>query len=153
VYTYFFPFEGVYFSSGGLVNKYIAGNKEMTWSDARQYCRSTQGDLATVTNTDDLNLLINVSGGLTRWIGLSDRSRGNMNSYANSWKWSYTFQEDEPNTHYMNFADDEPDIVIDTKACVAMGLNGYWYDGTCSDSNHFVCFTGKRIFRINVVYG
>ena len=79
--------KGVCFTSAGL-DKYIFVEVDKTWYEAQEYCRSRNGDLATVTNMEDLNQLTDMTAGATTWIGLNDFNRKTMDSYPNSWRWS-----------------------------------------------------------------
>ena len=132
--------KGVCFTSAGL-NKYVLVEEDKTWYEAQEYCRSRIGDLATVTNMEDLNLLSNMTAGAESWIGLNDFNRKTMDLYPNSWRWS---NQTRSRSGYMNFVSDQPDYWLGKEECVTTGTNGTWNDDRCSTLYPFVCFSGKN---------
>ncbi|CAL8339780.1 C-type mannose receptor 2-like isoform X1 [Gadus morhua] len=132
-------FSGVCFTSAGL-NKYVLVEEDKTWYEAQEYCRSRIGDLATVTNMEDLNLLSNMTAGAESWIGLNDFNRKTMDLYPNSWRWS---NQTRSRSGYMNFVSDQPDYWLGKEECVTTGTNGTWNDDRCSTLYPFVCFSGS----------
>ncbi|CAL8358963.1 unnamed protein product [Arctogadus glacialis] len=91
---------GVCFTSAGL-DKYIVVDVDKTWFEAQEYCRSRNGDLASVTNMEDLNQLSDMTAGVPSWIGLNDLNRKTMDMYPNSWRWS---TQTRSRSGHMNFA-------------------------------------------------
>ena len=120
----------------------------MSWVKAGQYCRKNYVDLATVRNAEDLQQLYSIKSNSTGWTGLSDRRYSwlTINEDTNSWKWSFTYT-----STYHPFKSGEPDFKNDNEACVRMESDGRWTDQPCSSLNDFLCLTGKRRFRINVI--
>ena len=114
---------------------------DKTWYEAQEYCRSRNGDLATVTNMEDLKHLTDMTAGAAYWIGLNDFNRKTMDLYPNSWRWS---TQTRSQSGYMNFRSGQPNYLAGRDECVAIQTDGTWYDSKCSFSNRFVCFSGKN---------
>lgn len=105
-----------------------------TWLEAQQYCRKTQGDLATVNDLQDLEKLAGLIEGSNRVAFLGLRRQ---------WAWSVSdaddYREGEP--AYWNWADNnEPS----GEACGTIGLSGKWFSSSCSSLMHFFCYSGKN---------
>ncbi|XP_059921389.1 macrophage mannose receptor 1-like [Gadus macrocephalus] len=131
-------FSGVCFTSAGL-DKYVLVEEDKTWYEAQEYCRSRNGDLASVTNMEDLNQLSDMTA-VQSWIGLNDFNRKTMDLYPNSWRWS---TQTRSRSGYMNFKSGEPNNLSGREECVKTGTDGTWSDYNCSALYHFVCFSGS----------
>ncbi|CAL8339787.1 unnamed protein product [Gadus morhua 'NCC'] len=131
-------FSGVCFTSAGL-SKYIVVEENKTWYEAQEFCRSRIGDLASVTNMEDLNQLSNMTA-VQSWIGLNDFNRKTMDLYPNSWRWS---TQTRSRSGYMNFQSVEPNNWSGREECVQTWNDGTWNDFKCSALAHFVCFSGS----------
>ena len=132
--------KGICFTSAGL-DKYILVEVKKTWYEAQEYCRSRNGDLATVTNMEDLNHLTDMTAGPQYWIGLNDFNRKTMDLYPNSWRWS---TQTRSRSGYMNFVSGEPNYYAGREECAVMRTEGTWNDYNCDYLYHFVCFSGKN---------
>ncbi|KAK9529821.1 hypothetical protein VZT92_013891 [Zoarces viviparus] len=105
---------------------YILVNIQMTWHDARTYCRSTYTDLASVRNQSESNHISSLLSTFT-WIGLHRKT------------WAYWFDQ-TPRT-FTNWNENQPYSRADTvKSCVAVQKNtGMWLDVGCGNNNYIIC--------------
>uniref|UniRef100_A0A8C6SM40 C-type lectin domain-containing protein n=1 Tax=Neogobius melanostomus TaxID=47308 RepID=A0A8C6SM40_9GOBI len=116
--------------------------KQMTWTDARQYCREHYTDLATLENAEDVHRL-KIPYGAWAWIGLFDGPaswKGVMTSDSNSWRWSATGTTSPGG--FQNWASGDPDNYNAIEHCVFI-KNGLWGDHDCARLFSFFCYTGK----------
>uniref|UniRef100_A0A096LSV2 C-type lectin domain-containing protein n=2 Tax=Poecilia formosa TaxID=48698 RepID=A0A096LSV2_POEFO len=109
-------------------------NKEMTWTEAQQYCREKHTDLVTVTNMKDMKRLINVSDGdwSEAWIGLISKPE-----FIRTWFWSLPgveFNESETNWNPGEPTNGE------SENCAYLLENLKWVDTGCGATKYFVCF-------------
>uniref|UniRef100_A0A3Q0RYI5 Zgc:194252 n=1 Tax=Amphilophus citrinellus TaxID=61819 RepID=A0A3Q0RYI5_AMPCI len=105
-------------------------NIEMTWSEARNYCREHYTDLSSITNQDEDNAMSELSSGSDSgkegiWIGLYEDAN-------DTWKWS-----GGENTSFFNWAMQESTSVM--KSCVVHKTSG-WLTKNCEDVFPFFCF-------------
>lgn len=113
------------------------------------YCREHHVDLATVSNTEDMNQLVNTvqesSGGFTgkAWIGLHDN--------LTSWRWSLSDSSyyGDQEADYRNWGFGQPDNFFGGQMCVKMLSEGVWDDSRCSPRNPFICYDGLNSAFIN----
>lgn len=106
------------------------------------YCREHYTDLATVSNIDDMNRLVNTAqdstGGFTgkAWIGLHDN--------LTSWRWSLSDSRyyGEKEADYRNWDFGQPDNFLGDQICVKMWSGGVWEDSWCFLRNPFICYDG-----------
>ncbi|KAF6725349.1 Macrophage mannose receptor 1 [Oryzias melastigma] len=107
----------------------------MNWIEAQRYCREKFTDLASVDNTDDVNILMNMGlpTTLTPWIGLYYD--------GGTWQWSMTdkdfFKPDGAN--YRNWTPGEPSSDWNNVQCVYMTANGQWNDASCEGAKKPMC--------------
>lgn len=121
----------------------------LPWLKAQLYCREHHVDLATVSNTEDMNRLVNTvqesSGGFTgkAWIGLHDN--------LTSWRWSLSDSSyyGDQEADYRNWGFGQPDNFFGGQMCVEMLSEGVWDDSQCSQRNPFVCYDGPSSAFIN----
>uniref|UniRef100_A0A671UNG6 C-type lectin domain-containing protein n=1 Tax=Sparus aurata TaxID=8175 RepID=A0A671UNG6_SPAAU len=73
-FLYFFSFSG---TKPGPP-QYVLFNKVNKWSDARDYCRTSYTDLASVRNEEENQMIKKVSKGKYAWVGV----------FRDSWVWS-----------------------------------------------------------------
>uniref|UniRef100_A0A3Q3LTE1 C-type lectin domain-containing protein n=1 Tax=Mastacembelus armatus TaxID=205130 RepID=A0A3Q3LTE1_9TELE len=59
-------------------DQYIVNSQSMGWTTARDYCRTYYTDLASLRNNAENQMIQNVSGQMTVWLGL----------FRDIWKWS-----------------------------------------------------------------
>ncbi|ROL44288.1 C-type mannose receptor 2 [Anabarilius grahami] len=103
-------------------------NVNKTWTEAQRYCKENYTDLATVDNMNDMNELnkcVKDKDVQYVWIGLQRK-----------WQWS----SGEP-ALYLNWAPGQPD----GKDECAMMRDGQWHDGSCSDSQTFICSSSNNV--------
>ncbi|XP_058270996.1 C-type mannose receptor 2-like [Hemibagrus wyckioides] len=131
------------FCPGSLCTRqyhFVSENK--TWTEAQRYCRGNYIDLATITNMEDMEKLVeavygNYSG--LAWIGLYDD--------MNSWKWSldndllYMAGERSFRNWYIN----KPMNWLGNSACVYFSVfDMVWWEAPCYFTLPFICFDGRR---------
>lgn len=119
---------------GWAFNQYYFENISKTWLEAQQHCRTRGGDLATVSDLQDLEKLAGLVGSSDRGVFLGLRRQ---------WAWSVSdaddYREGEP--AYWNWADSNQSS---GEACGTMGLSGKWFSCSCSSLRHFFCYRGKN---------
>lgn len=116
-------------------------NMNMTWTEARQYCRDQYTDLATVERADDMNRM-GLPGGVIAWIGLFDDPaswKRVMNTDSNSWRWSATGTVST--SRYQNWATGEPSNYAAKEDCVFVQDGSRWRDYDCQNKIYCVCYT------------
>lgn len=114
----------------------------LPWLKAQMYCREHYTDLATVSNMEDMNRLVNTArdstGGFTgkAWIGLHDN--------LTSWRWSLSDSRyyGEKEADYRNWDFGQPDNFLGDQMCVKMWSGGVWQDSWCFLRNPFICYDG-----------
>uniref|UniRef100_A0A4W4DQ84 Mannose receptor, C type 1b n=1 Tax=Electrophorus electricus TaxID=8005 RepID=A0A4W4DQ84_ELEEL len=114
---------------------YKIGLQLKTWTEARSYCRSLGGDLASVLGRLQHAFLTSVMDDSTSdlWIGLS-------NIAINRYRWT-----DGSGIHYTVWAKGEPSLQQNMgPACVVMGNMrraepGKWVTRDCNNTNGFIC--------------
>lgn len=99
----------------------------MTWTVARDYCRTYYTDLVSVRSEEESQILQEVAAGQQVWTGL----------FRDPWIWSdqtySSFRYWRPSEYvYTN---------INTQACVALlkSESGKWGDLSCSEVHPFLC--------------
>ncbi|XP_053086697.1 C-type lectin domain family 4 member K-like [Pangasianodon hypophthalmus] len=114
---------------------YLINTISMTWAGAKNYCRETYDDIATVGSDDDWIRLRKeeTDKGLTTfaWVGLYDD--------IDSWRWSFN---DVPlkNQTLTKWYSGEPDNGEGNEACGTIGQLGEWRDYPCTDLRPFICY-------------
>uniref|UniRef100_A0AAQ5XVJ5 C-type lectin domain-containing protein n=1 Tax=Amphiprion ocellaris TaxID=80972 RepID=A0AAQ5XVJ5_AMPOC len=108
------------------ISKYILVKSQMSWYQAKNYCRSNYTDLASVRNTSE-NSNIKSLVSKDTWIGL----------YRNFWSsWS-----DQTPVTFTNWNQSQPDNNGNTVAsCTAISpYTGRWWDVQCYMKRYFIC--------------
>ncbi|XP_073786940.1 hepatic lectin-like isoform X2 [Danio rerio] len=129
--------SGLFWSSSAMSRRYYYINLQMSWPDAKSYCRENFTDLATVDTMDDVNRLIHsvdpgYSGSV--WIGLKSGTE-------KRWAWS----NGENTSQYFNWASGMPN---DDGYCVTT-YSGKWKDLTCSYKKYFVCYKDSTYYMMD----
>ncbi|XP_034157186.2 C-type mannose receptor 2-like [Pangasianodon hypophthalmus] len=109
----------------------------LTWSEARDYCRTHHTDLASSLNSSDNNMIAQlVTFSIYPWIGL----------YRDTWKWS-----DGANASGLPWAPGQPDNNGGAENC-ALVYNGLFSDVPCNNQYYFFCHTMRKqqIVRLQV---
>lgn len=101
----------------------------LTWQDARNYCRRQSGDLASISNSQELQAIYTGFTSLDNaWIGLND------NSVEGQFRWA-----DGDTSSYRSFASGQPDDSRGAEDCVTMLSSGLWNDVPCGVTRQFIC--------------
>uniref|UniRef100_A0A3Q4BY31 C-type lectin domain-containing protein n=1 Tax=Mola mola TaxID=94237 RepID=A0A3Q4BY31_MOLML len=99
----------------------------LPWSRAQTYCREHHADLATVSDTEDVERLLNAARGSAgkAWIGLHDN--------PTSWRWSFSDScyYGEKEADYRNWGFGQPDNFFGDEMCVRMRAGGAWESSRC----------------------
>ncbi|XP_056277504.1 C-type mannose receptor 2-like [Pseudoliparis swirei] len=106
--------------------QFILVEAQMTWHEARAYCRSRYTDLASVRSRSE-NTRISSLVTVYTWVGLHRTT------------WAY-WSDRTPNT-FSNWNQGQPNIrgtAVDSCAAVGTGT-GLWWDVDCRAENTFVC--------------
>ncbi|KAL7867469.1 hypothetical protein SRHO_G00088530 [Serrasalmus rhombeus] len=116
-------------NTGGTLKTYEYKSDSATWENARNSCRSENGELASITNKQDQQEFDQIApNGTNIWIGLR-RDSG-------VWKWS----SEEP---FQNWATND---FSSMKNCIELSEDKKWSPEDCSDTNVFLCYTGTPSF-------
>ncbi|XP_045919928.1 uncharacterized protein LOC123979864 [Micropterus dolomieu] len=113
-------------------------SEPITWFEAQTYCRDMYTDLATISNVQDMNRVIDKMENDFHdfWIGLYED--------VLTWKWSlsdegyYGDGEDE----FRNWDVGEPSKTA-IQHCACIQQTGEWKDLDCDIPNYFLCFDGR----------
>ncbi|XP_062866880.1 C-type lectin lectoxin-Thr1-like, partial [Trichomycterus rosablanca] len=115
-------------------------NESKKWTDAQKYCRENYVDLATISNMDEMNELINILKNKTvnqTWIGLQKKKD------VKKWRWSLA--DETYGDLYTYWYPGQPNE-NSGEICVNMwNGNGMWNDDTCNTLHPFVCYDNKLI--------
>ncbi|MEE2836750.1 MAG: C-type lectin domain-containing protein, partial [Myxococcota bacterium] len=118
--------EGCYFVANRTPVT-ISCNRWVNWSDARRACRDWGGELASVMDQNDQNLLWAAAQRNDHWIGLK-RHRG-------GWRW------ESRASNFSYWADNQPDDWRNNEDCGEIWArpNGRWNDVRCDERNRYFC--------------
>uniref|UniRef100_A0A672FCM4 C-type lectin domain-containing protein n=1 Tax=Salarias fasciatus TaxID=181472 RepID=A0A672FCM4_SALFA len=108
---------------------YNGKKKNITWEDARSYCRANHTDLAMIEEKKENRNVKSVIQGQSGWIGL----------YREPWMWS-----DGSNSSFRNWLKNSPDNLLTDEHCVVEDPDHGWEDRRCSRKIPFICQGGKR---------
>nr|XP_057939161.1 alpha-N-acetylgalactosamine-specific lectin-like isoform X2 [Doryrhamphus excisus]XP_057939163.1 alpha-N-acetylgalactosamine-specific lectin-like isoform X2 [Doryrhamphus excisus] len=105
-------------------------HEERTFEDAELVCNSLGGNLASVTSAVENEIILELTKGLTTWIGFNDIE------VDETFVWT-----DGTTPSFTNFENDiEP--VDEAEDCVLINGNGdFWDDEDCTSNYYFVCVT------------
>lgn len=110
---------------------YILYNNSITWSQARKYCESLGGYLATITSKNENDIIYNLiqkGSGEDYLIGATDEVE------EGSWNWV----TNEP-FEYTNWNSGEPNNVNEEDCCSIMKSSGKWNDLGGAKTKGFIC--------------
>uniref|UniRef100_A0A8C5ENM2 C-type lectin domain-containing protein n=1 Tax=Gouania willdenowi TaxID=441366 RepID=A0A8C5ENM2_GOUWI len=116
-------------------HEYIVVEKELSWAEAVNYCRSNHIDLASIENSEEnaKNIqLMTLGDNNAHWIGLHTEV---------IWKWS-----NGKRLSYTNWKVGEPNQGLMGR-CVYL-RKGHWEDDTCERPHYFICSAGKILATI-----
>uniref|UniRef100_A0A671WMJ4 C-type lectin domain-containing protein n=1 Tax=Sparus aurata TaxID=8175 RepID=A0A671WMJ4_SPAAU len=121
--------SGFCIPSASSLNVYYFVDKNMTWSDAQDYCIDHHTNLAEILNKENLTTMMNTAAGgykYKAWIGLS---RMMFFRWVDGKKITFT-----------NWETGEPDQTGEEN-CAAVELqNGTWTDEQCNATYPFFCY-------------
>lgn len=107
-------------------------NQQLTWPEARMYCREHHRDLVSIRNQEENNNILCTllaSRVANAWIGL----------YRNPW----AFWSDKSTSTFTNWNNGEPNNTF-VEYCAAFDtLSGKWGDENCGKTVPFFCFKGE----------
>ncbi|KAK2845039.1 hypothetical protein Q5P01_011698 [Channa striata] len=112
------------FDTNATGKTYVVVSSQLTWTDARTYCRQNHKDLAVIENAEDNKAVRALNITTLAWIGL----------YREPWTWS-----DGRNSTFRNFAAGKPDNAQGINHCVAEGPDHFWVDVPCANNLAFFC--------------
>ncbi|XP_071187500.1 putative C-type lectin domain family 20 member A [Salvelinus alpinus] len=116
----------------------------MNWTDAQSYCREKYTDLATVDDMEDLNRLITSGSSYNSWFWIGLKKGDSM-----KWHWSLSdrrfYRKGE--TEFRNWDTGTPQ----NGNCALMSTAGLWYNTSCDDQHHFICYDGKQDTNLTYV--
>uniref|UniRef100_A0A671UNJ3 C-type lectin domain-containing protein n=1 Tax=Sparus aurata TaxID=8175 RepID=A0A671UNJ3_SPAAU len=126
-FLYFFSFSG---TKPGPP-QYVLFNKVNKWSDARDYCRTSYTDLASVRNEEENQMIKKVSKGKYAWVGV----------FRDSWVWS-----DQTYSSFRYWKATKAFSSGITNGCAAFSKNdfGRWQERDCEERHPFLCKCERR---------
>ena len=124
--------------AGSRQYHYVANQK--TWYEAQAYCRERYTDLATISDSEELNSLYgfgltqNISGSV--WIGLyNDRHDWKWSAGSSDYRnWQSTTSETDPS----NMAAEE----------YAVTYTGHWGNHWSCLAHNFICYDGESCLSL-----
>uniref|UniRef100_A0AAY4AST9 C-type lectin domain-containing protein n=1 Tax=Denticeps clupeoides TaxID=299321 RepID=A0AAY4AST9_9TELE len=140
-------------SCAGLQYHFV--NKSMNWTEAQSYCRGNYTDLATVEDTEDMKMMVDITvqqgykGPV--WIGLY---------YGDTWRWSIqdNMSYSHADTGFRNWSQTQLydfDLVFNgffiQDAGVMINTGGDWFIGRCWNKYPTVCYQENNAGGIYVI--
>ncbi|XP_032419983.1 macrophage mannose receptor 1-like [Xiphophorus hellerii] len=115
---------------------FVHVNVNMTWMEARRYCRGRHTDLASVRNmAENRRLQVLVPTGQRAWIGLS----------RESWKWS-----DGTGSAFSFWMSGEPSKTRQNCAAANMKDSGRWQNFCCTEKKSSVCSADPSLKQVKL---
>uniref|UniRef100_A0A3Q0RN57 C-type lectin domain-containing protein n=1 Tax=Amphilophus citrinellus TaxID=61819 RepID=A0A3Q0RN57_AMPCI len=107
-------------------DQYVITPQTLSWTAAREYCRTKCTDLASLRNDADQQMVQKVASGLEVWVGL----------FRDPWEWS-----DQTDASFRYWKADQPVWTGDSQNCVALlkQQSGRWGDRACTETHPFLC--------------
>jgi hypothetical protein len=138
--------------------EYKVVNQKMNWHDARDNCLEWGGDLATVRDEDEQNLLFSMGDGSSPyWLGYHEKEG---DEHEGDWHWvdndpaTFTFWgSGEPNNYYRNNFPEGEDCM-----CFWHGprWNDWWCDklamSMCKKVTSYTCTPGEISYSVDKVH-
>ncbi|CAM9994962.1 unnamed protein product, partial [Heterosigma akashiwo] len=122
------PFEGCVTGTEIDGACYYYNEDSLSRDDAQTACEALGGMLASIDSSDVDSEVLDLTGGMTVWIGLNDESTEGTYMWADGTSVSYT-----------NWNSGEPNDYGDSEDCVEMTSSGGWNDNSCSNTQASVC--------------
>lgn len=114
--------------------------EEMSWDEARAYCRENYTDLAKVFDLTDMRRLQDSAQNQTEaWIGLYSKPGDNR-----TWHWSLPGEEYTENKTC--WGGTEPDDGAYPENCVMTSMA--WIDFPCTHTFQFICYNGENMWTV-----
>ncbi|XP_032399874.1 uncharacterized protein LOC116706924 isoform X1 [Etheostoma spectabile] len=111
-----------------------------SWFEAQTYCRERFTDLATISNPNDMNRVVDKMNNDFNdfWIGLYGVDL--------TWRWSLSDKGyyGDGEAEFRNWGVGEPNAQRGIQHCAAMQHTGEWRDMDCDLPNYFLCFDGRN---------
>jgi len=95
-----------------------------SWYNAKEYCASNGGNLATARNEAENDKIFELREGVDAWIGYTD-----LGAYSEEGVW--VWQEDKSTADFINWATDEPDDAGGNEDCALLLSDKTWSDADC----------------------
>ncbi|XP_039678937.1 uncharacterized protein LOC120573323 isoform X2 [Perca fluviatilis] len=115
-------------------------NEPKSWFKAQTYCRERFTDLATISNANDMNRVVDKMNNDFNdfWIGLY---QGNL-----TWRWSLSDEGyyGDGEAEFRNWGVGEPNAESGIQHCAGIQHTGEWRDLDCDLPNYFLCFDGRN---------
>ena len=116
----------------------------LNWDNARSYCLSYGGDLASVSNKSEMDFIANKTskaGIGDFWIGLNDRRKENVFVWSDGTPYNKSI--------YNNWYPDEPNN-LGGEDCVEL-FKTQWNDESCMGEKSYICERPKgKIIVLNL---
>ncbi|XP_044198470.1 tenascin-like [Thunnus albacares] len=103
----------------------------LNWTEAQRFCRENYVDLASIRNQTENDIITNLTGGNTVWIGLYREKL-----------WS-----DGSTSLFRHWASSQPNSRAHECITTSFSDSGQWSDDECASSFPFICYKTK-IFRL-----
>ncbi|KAM4567827.1 macrophage mannose receptor 1-like [Fundulus diaphanus] len=106
--------------------QYILGQKPMTWTAARDFCRKSYTDLVSLRNDAEYQTVQEVANGNKVFVGL----------FRDPWEWS-----DLTDSSLRYWRESQPVFAVNNEYCVALlkTESGKWGDRKCTEVHPFLC--------------
>ncbi|KAL4009296.1 hypothetical protein ACER0C_003148 [Sarotherodon galilaeus] len=116
--------------------------EQMSWDEARAYCREKYTDLAKVFDLTDMRRLQDSAQNQTEaWIGLYNITGG-----ANR-RWHWSLPGEEYTENKTCWRDGEPNDQASPENCVR--TVDKWTDVPCTNTHQFICYNVNKTFHLN----
>ena len=110
-------------------NQYKMYTGGYSWTAAEEMCQLVGGHLASIASLEENEVILNITGGWSAWIGGSDTVRESFFVWSDGAPWNFH-----------NFRDSR--IITQTSPsenCVYIFSTGRWNDLSCSSTMSAVC--------------
>ncbi|XP_042258056.1 C-type mannose receptor 2-like [Thunnus maccoyii] len=111
----------------GIVNgtpSFVMVTTSLNWTEAQRFCRENYVDLASIRNQTENDIITNLTGGITVWIGLYREKL-----------WS-----DGSTSLFRHWASSQPNLAAQECVTTSFSDSGQWSDDYCASSFPFICY-------------
>uniref|UniRef100_A0A3B3B8T0 C-type lectin domain-containing protein n=1 Tax=Oryzias melastigma TaxID=30732 RepID=A0A3B3B8T0_ORYME len=135
-------------SSCLLTRQYYFENQRMNWTEAQTYCRQKYTDLATITNSEEMDevrkVVLSTGYGSDFRIGLHNNITWRWSDgYTGSLVYTYSYWSPEDSFHSRS---DRICMTTDWQYSTFT-----WLDASCDSLLPFVCYQGMNFLKIYLV--